>query len=104
MNTKNSCVDFLFLTEGTDVVVNSIADSVWGSEDEITVALSDEVKSWYWPYLFILPMSFPMANIRTNNMNWWYYLKTILKQKSKFGKIQIINTMMYVTIVFKTPI
>ena len=38
-------------TEGIDVVVNSIADDVWGSEDELTDALSDTVESWYWPYL-----------------------------------------------------
>ena len=36
---------FLFLTEGTDVVVNSIADYVWGYEDKLTGALSDEVES-----------------------------------------------------------
>ena len=31
--------------EGTDVVVNSISEDVWGSEDELTGALSDEVES-----------------------------------------------------------
>ena len=30
---------FLSVTEGTDVVVNSIADDVCGSEDELTGAL-----------------------------------------------------------------
>ena len=30
-----------------DVVVNSINEDVWGSEDELTGALSDEVDSWY---------------------------------------------------------
>ena len=39
-NTKQSCFGF-FLTEGTDVFVNSIADDVLGSEDELTGALSD---------------------------------------------------------------
>ena len=39
------------LTEGTDVVVNLIADDVWGYEDELTGALSDKVESWDWPYL-----------------------------------------------------
>ena len=35
------------VTEGTDIVVNSIADEVWGSEDELTGVLSDNVESWY---------------------------------------------------------
>ena len=38
----------LSVTEGTDVVVNSIADDVWGSEDELTGVLSDKVESWDW--------------------------------------------------------
>ena len=37
---------FFSLTEGIDVVVDSIADDVWVSEDELTGALSDEVESW----------------------------------------------------------
>ena len=37
--------------EGTEIVVNSIAEDVWGSEDELTGALSDEFKSWYLLYL-----------------------------------------------------
>ena len=36
------------VTEGTDVVVNSIADDVWGYEDELTGVLSDKVDIWYW--------------------------------------------------------
>ena len=36
------------VAEGTDVVVDLIADDVWGSEDEPAGALSDEVESWYW--------------------------------------------------------
>ena len=36
------------VTEGTDVVVNSIADDVWGSKYKLTGALSDEVESWDW--------------------------------------------------------
>ena len=39
------------VTEGTDVVVNLIADDVWGSEDELTSALSDKVEGWDWLYL-----------------------------------------------------
>ena len=37
---------FLSLTEGTDVVVNSMADYVWGCEDELTGALRDKVDIW----------------------------------------------------------
>ena len=36
------------VTEGTDAVVNSIANDVWGSEDELTGALSEKVESWDW--------------------------------------------------------
>ena len=36
------------VAEGTDVVVNSIAEDVSYSEDELTVALSDKVESCYW--------------------------------------------------------
>ena len=39
---------FLSLTEGIDVVVDSIFDDVWEAEDELTGALSDGVKSWDW--------------------------------------------------------
>ena len=42
---------FLFLTEGMDVVVNSIAGDVSGLEDELTGVLSDKVEIWYWLYL-----------------------------------------------------
>ena len=38
----------LSVAEGTDVVVNSIAEDVWGSEDELTGDLSEKVESWYW--------------------------------------------------------
>ena len=41
----------LSVTEGIYVVFNSIADDVWGSEDELTGALSDKVESWDWLYL-----------------------------------------------------
>ena len=36
------------VAEGTDVVVNPIAEYVWGSEDELTGAFSEKVGSWYW--------------------------------------------------------
>ena len=39
---------FLSPTEETDVVVNSIDDDVWGTEDEQTVALNYGFESWYW--------------------------------------------------------
>ena len=47
LGIQNRIVLILFLTEGTDVVVNSKADDVWGSEDELTGALSDKFYSWY---------------------------------------------------------
>ena len=37
-----------YVAEETDIVDNSIADDVWGSEDELTGVLSDKVESWYW--------------------------------------------------------
>ena len=46
LEIKTEMCWFLYLTEGTDGVVNSIADDVWGSQDELTGALSDEVDSW----------------------------------------------------------
>ena len=42
---------YLSVTEGTDVVVHSIADDVWGSQDELTGFFSDKVDSWDWLYL-----------------------------------------------------
>ena len=60
----------LSLTEGTDVVVNSVDEDVWGSEDEITGTLSDGVESWYWLCFYICPMSFPMTNSKTKNIKW----------------------------------
>ena len=42
-----TCFLCLSVAEGTDVVVNLIADDVWGSEDELTGALSDKFESWY---------------------------------------------------------
>ena len=56
------------LTEGIEIVVNSIADDVWGSEDELTGALSDEVESWDLLCLKICPMSLPATNSGTNNI------------------------------------
>ena len=38
---------FLSVTEGIDVVVNSIPDDVWGSEDELTGVLIDKFESYY---------------------------------------------------------
>ena len=35
-------------SEGTDVVVNSTAEDVWSSEDELTGALSEKFESWDW--------------------------------------------------------
>ena len=36
----------LSLIEGKDAFVNSIADDIWVSEDEITGVLSDKFESW----------------------------------------------------------
>ena len=48
LGTQNRIVLILSLTEGTDVVVNLIADDVWESGGELTGALIDKVESWYW--------------------------------------------------------
>ena len=61
---------FFSLTEGTDVVVNSIADDVWGYQDELIGALSDKVESWDELYLKIRWMFLPMTNSITNNIKW----------------------------------
>ena len=42
--TELSC--FLSLTEGTEVVVNSIENDVWEAKYEITGALNDRVEIW----------------------------------------------------------
>ena len=42
---------FLSLTEGTDVVVNSMTNNVWETEDEQPGALNDGVERWGWPCL-----------------------------------------------------
>ena len=36
----------MYVAEGTDVVVDLIADDVWEAGDEITGALNDGVESW----------------------------------------------------------
>ena len=46
LGIKNRIVLILYITEGTDVFVDSIADDDWVSEDELTGALSDEVEIW----------------------------------------------------------
>ena len=48
MEHKTEQFWFLSLTEGTDVVVNSIDDSVWEAEYEQTGDLNDIVESWDW--------------------------------------------------------
>ena len=45
---KTWLVCFLSLTEGTEVIVNSIDDYVWEAKYKITGALIDGVESWYW--------------------------------------------------------
>ena len=88
----------LSVIEGTDIVVNLIAEDAWYYEDELTGVFSDKVHSWYWLWLYILPMSFPMTNSKTNNIEWYYYEIHNIITKPKFGNIRIINMMMYVTI------
>ena len=44
---------------GTDVVFISIDEDVWGSEDELTGALSDEVENWYGLYYKFVPYLSP---------------------------------------------
>ena len=44
--TQKGIVLLLSLTEGTEVVVNSIEDDVWESKDERPGILNDEVESW----------------------------------------------------------
>ena len=39
---KTELLLFLSLTEGTDIAVNYIAGDVWGSEDELTGAFSEQ--------------------------------------------------------------
>ena len=40
---KTELFCFLSLTEGTEVIVNSVGDDVWKAEDEQIGALNDEV-------------------------------------------------------------
>ena len=46
LEAKTEFFFFLSLTEGIEVVVNSIEDGVWEAKDEITGALNDKVESW----------------------------------------------------------
>ena len=43
---KTGLFSCLYFIEGTDVVVNLIAEDVWDSEDELTGDLIDKVESW----------------------------------------------------------
>ena len=45
---KTELVWFLSLTEGTEVIVNSIDDDVWEAKYERTGALIDGFDSWDW--------------------------------------------------------
>ena len=46
LGIQNRIVLTFSTTERIDVVVNLIADDVWGCEDELTGVLSDRVESW----------------------------------------------------------
>ena len=39
---------FISLSEGTEVVVNSIEDDFWEAKYEQTAALNDKVEIWDW--------------------------------------------------------
>ena len=43
LRIQNKIILFLSVTEGTNVVDNSIPDDVWGSEHELTGVLSDKI-------------------------------------------------------------
>ena len=45
---KTELVCYLYLTEGTEVIFNSIDDDVWAAKYERTGALIYEVESWDW--------------------------------------------------------
>ena len=47
MGIQNRIFRCFSVSEGTDVVVNSISEDLWGSKDELTGALSEKVESWY---------------------------------------------------------
>ena len=48
---ETELVYFLSIIKVTEVIIDSIDDDVWETEDEITVALIDRVDSWNWPCL-----------------------------------------------------
>ena len=45
---KTELFSFFSVTEGIDVLVNSIADYVWVFGDELTGVLSEKVDIWDW--------------------------------------------------------
>ena len=45
---KTELVCFLSITEGTEVIANSVDDDVWEAEYKRTGALIYGVKSWDW--------------------------------------------------------
>ena len=47
MGTQNRIV-FFSITDGTEVIINSINDDVWDAEDERTGAFIDGVESLGW--------------------------------------------------------
>ena len=46
LEPKTELFLFLYLTEGTEVVVNYIEDGVWEAKYEQTGAFNDRVESW----------------------------------------------------------
>ena len=47
LEPKTELFYFFSLTEGTEVVVNSMDDDSWEAKYELTGALNDKVDSWY---------------------------------------------------------
>ena len=70
LEIQNIIVLCFYVSEGTDVVVNSIAKDVLYSENELTGALSDKIESWDWLCLLILPLYFPIKVSKTDNIKW----------------------------------
>ena len=51
MEHKIELVWFLYITEGTEFIVNSTDDNLWEAEDEKIDVFIEGVEIWYWPCL-----------------------------------------------------
>ena len=59
---KIELVCFLYITEETEVIVNSIYGDILEAKYERTNEFIDVVYSWDWICLYICPVSFTMMN------------------------------------------